>query len=62
MMGVSISEAEDLTWWKYQALLWNWNDRHKTEDVEEVEAPDMDAVMLHFARLERSGLVKGSVH
>lgn len=28
MMGV---DWRKLTWWEYQALLWNWNDRHSGE-------------------------------
>jgi hypothetical protein len=62
MMGIQPSEMEAMTWWSYQARLWNWNDRHNTgEDSEQVEPPSMDDVMLHFARIERSGLAR-SIH
>lgn len=55
MMGIQPSELKALTWWEYQGLLWNWNDRHATED-EEMEAPDAQFVMKRMAQLERAGL------
>lgn len=62
MMGLSLSDIRDAAWWEFQALLWNWNDRHSSATDEEVEAPDADMVALRFAKLERMGLVTGSVH
>ena len=62
MMGLSLAEIRDAAWWEYQALLWNWNDRHSTDSTDEAEAPDADMVALRFANLERMGLVTGSVH
>ena len=47
MMGIGHAEATRLPFWDYQALLWNWNDRHTTgDDGAEVEAPEID-FMLH---------------
>lgn len=58
-MGISPSEMRVMSWWEYQALLWNWNDRHApAEGEEEVEAPDPEFVMRRQARLERLGLAK----
>jgi len=54
MMSIPPSEAKKLTWWEYQALLWNWNDRHKLED-EHPEAPDADHVAMRQKRLVASG-------
>lgn len=62
MMGLSLSDIRDAAWWEFQALLWNWNDRHSTDDAEEADAPDPDMVAARFAKLERMGLVTGSVH
>jgi len=56
MMHVSPSEAKALTWWEYQALLWNWNDRHTPEEEKPVEAPSQDYVMRRQAKLERMGM------
>lgn len=62
MMGLSLAEIRDATWWEYQALLWNWNDRHKTDADDETDAPDADFVARQFERLAQRGLVTGSVH
>lgn len=61
MMSIPPSEARELTWWEYQAMLWNWNDRHSTDEQDEAEAPDADFVARQFERLAKRGLV-GSVH
>lgn len=58
MMGIQPSELGRLTWWEYQAVLWTWNDRQPGADAGEVEAPDMNDVLLHFAKLERAGLAR----
>lgn len=61
MMGIQPSEAESLTWWKYQAMLWNWNDRHTPEEEREVEAPDTEYVARQMEMLERRGISR-SLH
>jgi len=58
MMGIPPSEAKALTWWEYQAMLWNWNDRHSTDEQEEVEAPDADFIRRRQERLADKGLAK----
>jgi len=57
-MGIPPSEAKALTWWEYQAMLWNWNDRHSTDEQEEVEAPDADFIRRRQERLADKGLAK----
>jgi hypothetical protein len=61
MMSISPAEATALTWWAYQGLLWNWNDRHTPEGEEEAEAPDPDFVARRMLRIEERGLAR-SVH
>lgn len=62
MMGIQPSETARLTWWEYQALLWNWNDRHDPEAQNEpVEAPDGDFVARRMQRLADRGLAR-TVH
>lgn len=57
-MHMPPSEVKALTWWEYQGMLWNWADRHATEEDEEVEAPDAGFVMKRQAALERMGIAK----
>jgi hypothetical protein len=60
MMGIPPSEAKRLTWWEYQALLWNWNDRHPQpgEDGDPAEAPDAEFVARRHEMLERRGIAR----
>lgn len=59
MGGIPPSEVKAMTWWEYQGLLWNWNDRHKgPDDSEPAEAPDAGFVMKRQAQLERSGIAQ----
>jgi hypothetical protein len=59
MMGVSPAEAAKLSLWTYEALLWNWNERHKTEDDEgAVDLPDADFVEHRHRMLEARGFGK----
>jgi len=58
MMGVPPSEARRLSWWEYQAMLWNWNDRHTPEEEQEVEAAPADFVARRMQRLADMGLAK----
>lgn len=53
MMNIPPSEAKRLCWWEYQAILWNWNDRHKVED-EPAEAPDAAFVERRQERLAKT--------
>lgn len=61
MMHWSLADIERATWWQYQALLWNWNDRHTNEAEEPAEAPDADFVARRQQRLADSGLAR-TVH
>ena len=62
MMKIPPAEAREMSWWEYQARLWNWNDRQPGGEHEEAEAPDADFVALQFERLAQRGLVTGSLH
>jgi hypothetical protein len=56
MMNIPPSELKRLPWWEYQALLWNWGERHNPETEEEVEAPDADFVARRHQRLADRGI------
>jgi hypothetical protein len=58
MMGVSPAEAAKLSLWTYEALLWNWNERHKTDDdeTEPVELPSAEFVEHRHLILAERGL------
>jgi hypothetical protein len=59
MMGIQPSEAKRLTWWEYQAFLWNWNDRHDTgKDNVSVEPPTPESVLAFGHAVERRGLAR----
>lgn len=55
MMGVSRSDAMDLSLWEYEARLWHWNDAHSTG--EDIEAPDRDLTQRLIDRLNGSALI-----
>jgi hypothetical protein len=61
MMNIQPSELGALLWWEYQGVLWNWNDRQPGSEAGEVEPPEMNDVLLHFAKIERAGLAR-TVH
>lgn len=42
MMHIPPSEADRLSLWKYEALLFNWNEAHSRDDI---EAPDPEVAM-----------------
>lgn len=59
MMGVGPTEAARLSLWTYEALLWNWNDRHRTDDEDEaVELPDADFVEARHRMLAERGVAR----
>jgi hypothetical protein len=59
MMGVSQEEAKRLSYWEYQALLWNWNERHRTGDEDDdIEAPSAEFVEHRRILLEERGIGK----
>jgi len=60
MMGVGADEARRMSYWEYQARLWNWNERHKSDDGEgdPVEAPDIDYMLHRQQMLEARGIAK----
>ena len=47
MMGFGPSEARDLSYWEYTAMLTTWNQRHADPDA--VQAPDEEVVHNAFA-------------
>lgn len=60
MMGLSLTDVARISWWEYQALLWNWNDRHAPPD-EEAEVPDAAFVAKQMVLAEARGLAR-SLH
>lgn len=38
MMNVGPLEAAELNLWTYEALLWNWNEAHRSDD--DIAGPD----------------------
>jgi hypothetical protein len=57
-MGLSIADARALSWWEYQALVW----QHMPEDQQEdAEAPSADFVRRRQEHLAALGIV-GSLH
>lgn len=56
-MRVQKSELEQYTWWEYQAMLWNYNERQDPDgEREAAEAPDADRVANSHARIVARGL------
>jgi hypothetical protein len=54
-MNIAPSEAKLLTWWEYQALVWE----HRSEDVDAApDAPDADIVAKRHQRLVDRGLMR----
>lgn len=49
MMNIPKSDAETLSLWEYEALLWHWNDAHETGS--DVEAPDPERTMALLDRI-----------
>jgi hypothetical protein len=41
MMGISKADADALTLWEYEGILWNYNEAHRSPD--DVEPPDPEA-------------------
>ncbi len=61
MGGIPPEQAGRLTLWQYQAMRWNWNDRHKVEtddgdDGEPVEPPSEEFVRQRQAELYELGV------
>jgi hypothetical protein len=54
-MGVQPSEAKRLSLYEYQAILFRWEEAHRTD--EQVEPPSVDEAMEMFAHADRIGLV-----
>jgi hypothetical protein len=48
MMSIPSEQADKLSLWKYEALLWNWNEAH---DIGDVEPPDPDVVLPLLERI-----------
>lgn len=51
MMHIGPVEADTLSLWKFTALRWKWNQRHKPEgEGADVAPPSMDRVERAFAK------------
>jgi hypothetical protein len=48
MMNIPPSEAEHMSLYDYEAMLWNWNEAHRSGD--DIDPPDPETTM---ARLEK---------
>lgn len=58
-MGIGPSDAHDLTYWEYSALLQTWNARHDPDGSNEpVAAPADSFVRDRQARLANRGIGK----
>ena len=59
-MGIGPTDADRLSWWKYQALVWTWNKRHQRDDGqgEPVAPPDAEFVEHRHRMLAERGLGK----
>ena len=44
MMGLSVADARSMSLWEYEALLVTWNERHRSDDDDEVEVVDYDTM------------------
>lgn len=60
-MGISVEEADRLSYWKFTALRHAWNEKHKPADNdplggEPVELPTEDAVRAAQAELYELGI------
>lgn len=51
-MGFGPTDARNLTYWEYTAMLTVWNERHKADD--KPEAPDADFFDKQMERLRNS--------
>lgn len=51
MMNIGPAEADQMSLWKFTALRWKWNDRHKPEgEAPAVQAPSPDRIERAFAK------------
>lgn len=57
MMHIPPSEARHLSYYDYQALLWNWND---SQTRTEVEPPDGETTMALLDRINSDPRLTGS--
>lgn len=58
MMHIPLSDVRTMSWWEYQAVLWNHNDRHTSEEDKPIDAPDPEAVARSQQRLADRGLAR----
>lgn len=56
-MGVPPSEADRLPLWKYEALLWNWNDAHALDG--DAAPPDPETTEALLARIDADPRLTG---
>lgn len=57
MMNIPPSEARQLSYYDYQALLWNWNDAQARTDV---EPPDPEMTMALLDQINSDPRLTGS--
>lgn len=56
-MNIAPSEANKLSLWEYEAILWHWNDAHSIKD--DLEAPDPEAAMALLEKINSDPRLTG---
>lgn len=57
MMNIPPGGADQLSLWQYEALLWHWNEAHRSAD--DIDPPDPEIAM---AILERANMNLALTH
>lgn len=57
MMGISKSDAEGLTLWEYEGILYHHNEAHRSSD--DIEPPDPDVAMPLLDRINSDPRLTG---
>jgi len=57
MMNIPPSEAKQFSIHEYEALLWNWNDAHRTSD--DVDPPDPETTIALLDRINADPRLTG---
>lgn len=58
MMNIPPSEAKMLSYHDYEAILWHWNDAHRSSD--DVDPPDAETTMVLLERINADPRLTGS--
>lgn len=61
MMGIGLEEAKRMSYWEFTAQRYIWNERHRADDPDAVELPDIDYVRRRGEMLEARGIAR-SIH